>query len=236
MAQWLKGIALAETEWIYIAESDDTCHPQLFESLFPALNKPDVVLALTEVQYINQADEVILRFPPLGKGQWNGADFVRRHMLHNCYLCNSGMALFRKQAAPAPGVWQQELRYSPDYYFWIRLMLRGKVYNNGEVMANFRKHPEEFTHGKWDSLTEHNDHAQMLYMLYEEGLQNPNDIKQTIYFKLTGLATRRRGMAHADYLAYRKCWLQLARLCRLQIHPPVVELKSYLRKLRHRLG
>ncbi len=235
MAQWLKGIALADTEWIYIAESDDTCHPQLFETWLPALQQPDLVLALTEVQYINPADEVILRFPPLGPGQWSGAQFVRRYMLHNCYLCNSGMAVFRKRAAPGPGDWQQQLRYSPDYYFWIRLMLQCSVYNNGAVMANFRKHPQEYTHGKWDSLTEHTDHASMLQLLWQEGRLGSRDIQRTVYFKLTGLATRRRGMPRADYLAYQQCWLHLARNCRVPVYKPVGALQAYWRKLAHRL-
>ena len=235
MAQWFKGIALAETEWVYIAESDDTCHPRLFEDLAPRLQQPNLVLALTEVQYINEQHDVILQFPPLGKQQLPGRRFVQQYMLRNCYLCNSGMAIFRKSAVPAAGPWQQALRYSPDYYFWIALMLKGDVYNNGQIMANFRKHAREFTHGKWDSLTEHTDHARMLHLLWQQQLLTATDIKNTIQFKLVGLATRRKGMAPADYAAYTQCWLQLAKDCGLHIPAWRIGWQAFQRKLAHRL-
>lgn len=234
--QWLKGIALANSEWIYIAESDDTCHSRLFEDLAPQLSYPDLVLAMTEVQFINEADESILRFSSLGKLQQEGLTFVRQHMLTNCYLCNSGMAIFRKSAIPPTGSWLQELKYSPDYYFWIYIMLQGRIYSNGEVLANFRKHAREFTHGKWDSLTEHADHAHMLYLLKQQDLLSSADIEFVITYKLVGLATRRKGMNTNTYDAYSQCWRQLADKCGLNINAKRIAWLTFQRKLRHRLG
>lgn len=235
MAQWLKGISLAETEWVYIAESDDTCHLNLFEDLVPQLQRPDLVLALTEVQYINEQDEILLQFSSPGCMHMAGKQFVQQYMLRNCYLCNSGMAIFRKSAVPAAGPWLQALSYSPDYYFWIALMLQGGVYNNGKVMANFRKHAREFTHGKWDSLTEHGDHARMLHLLWQQQLLSDADVADTIQYKLVGLATRRKGMAAADYSAYTHCWQQLAKDCGLHIPTWRIGWQAFQRKLAHRL-
>lgn len=236
MVQWQKGISAATSDWIYIAESDDTCDLRLFECLVPAFQQPNIVLTLTEVQYINGKDEIVLRFPPLGEGQWKGSDFVNRYMLYNCYLCNSGMAIFRKCAAPMLGQWQQQLPYSPDYYFWIRLMFQGNIYNNGQIMANFRKHPKEFTHGKWGSIAEHLDHANMLRLLFKENLLSLDAISSIIQYKLIGLATQQKGMDKNEYEDYVGVWNSLAQDCEVRISHSKVYLLAFIRKLKHKFG
>ena len=43
--QWLKGIDLAEGDLVWIAESDDTCRPEMLERLVPEFLDPEVTLA-----------------------------------------------------------------------------------------------------------------------------------------------------------------------------------------------
>ena len=56
--QWVKALAMAEGELIWIAESDDLCELTFLETLLPAFNDPDVKLAYCASRIIDEQGEV----------------------------------------------------------------------------------------------------------------------------------------------------------------------------------
>ena len=56
--QWMKGLSLATGDLIWIAESDDHCHPEFLERLVPEFYDPDVVLAYCQSAIIGPEGEL----------------------------------------------------------------------------------------------------------------------------------------------------------------------------------
>ena len=57
--QWLRGIAEANGELVWIAEADDDCSPRLLETLVPTLVNSNVVLAYAQsTQIDDQGHEI----------------------------------------------------------------------------------------------------------------------------------------------------------------------------------
>lgn len=234
--QWYKGIEQAQTDWVWIAESDDTCDQRFLESLAPALMVSDCILALSEICFINEQDETIMEFSSIGRKWWDARQFRETFMLTNCHICNSGMALFRKSAIPPVGSWLDEYPYSPDYTFWMKLLSGGRVYTNGEALACFRKHDREFTHGTYDSLAEHRDHARMMAELWQTGDIPTNLVKKLLYHKLTNIEIRKTTLDAPTYRAFRDTWLSLAEKAGLRIGHWEIRHRAFSRKIRHRFG
>ena len=55
--QWLKGIDLAKGDLVWIAESDDSCRPELLERLVPEFYNPDVNLAYCQSAMVGPQGE-----------------------------------------------------------------------------------------------------------------------------------------------------------------------------------
>jgi glycosyltransferase involved in cell wall biosynthesis len=56
--QWLRGIDLARSDILWIAESDDACEPQFLETLLPAFRNPAQKLAYADSHVIDENDRV----------------------------------------------------------------------------------------------------------------------------------------------------------------------------------
>ena len=52
--QWIKGLELAESELIWIAEDDDFCEPDFLESLIPCFDDDNVKFAFTNSHIIDE--------------------------------------------------------------------------------------------------------------------------------------------------------------------------------------
>jgi hypothetical protein len=66
--QWLRGIDLARSDILWIAESDDISSLRFLETLFPAINRPGVKLAYTNSHIINEKDAIT--------GNYTGTEYL----------------------------------------------------------------------------------------------------------------------------------------------------------------
>lgn len=233
--QWLKGINLATTEWVWIAESDDYCEATFLATLSPAFDHENVVLALSDICFVNNNDEIINSFPPTSPGIYNGDSFITNKMLDGCFVCNSGMAVFRKSAVPDSGSWMEQFSFSPDYYFWAAIMQKGKVYACGKRLAYFRKHDQEFTHGKLESVAAQQDHVCLLKELHQKGLCTKSQLEQLVEEKLVSYYSRRSGIAPAEFSALVYTWKQLAKAADIAVNDLYLQSKAMVRKFKHRI-
>jgi hypothetical protein len=232
--QWLKGIELSDTEWIWIAESDDYCDERFLESLSPAFDKKDATLALADIVFVDEQGTTIKSFAATAEGFQGGPAFINERMLHNCFVCNSGMAVFRKKAAPVSGDWVSQFSFSPDYFFWTSVMQQGRVYTCGKSLSYFRKHDAEFTHGKLESVASQTDHAHLLELLSKKGLLEKEKLAQLVMDKLVTLYTRQKGMQRSLFDALTSIWYQLAIASGIPVNGVSVQAKAMLRKIKHR--
>lgn len=119
-AQWRKGFALTQGEYIWIAESDDYADPAFLERCVAELDAdPACVLAHTLSRTVDSEGRPYGKVRHAGRPvrRMDGRRFVLRHLLRRNELYNASMAVFRRSALPAAGEYEG-FRYAGDWYFW----------------------------------------------------------------------------------------------------------------------
>lgn len=148
--QWKKGFEAASGELVWIAESDDSCAPELLETLVAEFDRhSDCVLAFCASMLTDEGGS------PLGVHRYQkelgrdlhlpGREFVRKWLLRNNYVVNASGALLRKSALS--GIDDSFMRYSGvgDWLFWAGISLQGSVSFVNRPLNFFRQHGSNTT-------------------------------------------------------------------------------------------
>lgn len=150
-SQWKKGIDLAESDLIWICESDDSCEPDFVETLVKHFCDRSVTLAFGKIQYIDKDGKVR---PGLDKyresaepGIWRKplrrpakAWFARGFGIKNV-IPNVGGSIWRKSEISAR-LWENVLQYKimGDWYLYLILSGSGQIAYEPESVSYFRIH------------------------------------------------------------------------------------------------
>lgn len=145
--QWKKGIELAEGDYVWIAESDDSCAVDFLENLVKSLT-PEIVLAYCNSRNINDIGD------DLGMNNWaasfdrlkwtnsyinHGGNEVKHYMRFRNCIPNASAVLFKKSAVD-DSFFSNDFFYCGDWFFWIQLLKKGKVAYSNKQYNFFRKH------------------------------------------------------------------------------------------------
>jgi glycosyltransferase involved in cell wall biosynthesis len=151
-AQWNKGVARAQGEYLWIAESDDSAHPELLEVLVGELDAhPGAVLAYAQtvlmdetsrpmhsfaknLAFVFQTDFFEHSFVADGRG------LVHRFMARHNMVPNASGVLMRKNHYLAVGGPPVDWKLNGDWLFYSQLFLRGQVVFNARELNFFRVH------------------------------------------------------------------------------------------------
>ncbi len=144
--QWEKGIRMAEGEYIWIAESDDSADPKLLASAMRYFSEnPSAVLAFCNSRLIDSNGDSLGHrdqddYSDTAYTLHDGMDFIRTKMLCHNRIYNASSVVFKKS------VWEQvdldfmNYRYCGDWMFWIEVLRQGDVIWIHERYNRFRKH------------------------------------------------------------------------------------------------
>lgn len=143
--QWEKGFALASGELIWIAESDDSCAPDLLATLVAEFDRnPRTVLAFCASMLTGPDGS------PLGVHRYQkaigrdlrtgGPSFIRRHLLKRNCVVNASGALFRKDAIALVDSAFLQYKGVGDWLFWTCIALQGDVAFVNRPLNFFRQH------------------------------------------------------------------------------------------------
>jgi glycosyltransferase involved in cell wall biosynthesis len=140
--QLYKGITLAQAEWIWIAESDDYCEPELLEAFIELLKKNRGDLVFCRSKIVDEKGR-LLREQKLDIG-WEVAlseQFLESYMYFDNLLINFSAVLFRKARALA--TWNAEIysfKLSGDWFFWANFLKGSTVVYLNQTLNYYRKH------------------------------------------------------------------------------------------------
>lgn len=174
---WQKGIALAETEFIWIAETDDFSDPKFLECTFTSLeSNPDAVLAFTASNYVNSQGEFLYntdkRLGKLNLKEEQSGVFSSILILDDLPLepiiTNASCVLFRRPKLPIPEEIFNHKQLS-DLFFWTYLLKEKLFVCVNSTLNNFRQH---------DASTTAQNFGKKKMTLYKEYLDYAN------YFEL----------------------------------------------------
>jgi glycosyltransferase involved in cell wall biosynthesis len=149
--QWLKGIDLAAGDLVWIAESDDTCRPELLERLVPYFDHPEVMLAYCQSSRIGPdgrryAADYVDATEDLSPVRWRhpycvpGREEVERALSQRNTIPNASAVVFRKPAEIDEREDLEALRLGGDWLFYAMRIRRGKIAYIPEPLNGHRHH------------------------------------------------------------------------------------------------
>ena len=146
--QWDKGIKLAKGEFIWIAESDDFCEPNLLEVIVREFERDNkLTLAYTLLKKVDADGNPIpyLCWTPRGVIRLRGHDYVRRYMTTCNHCANASAVVFKKSIYSL--IDKQFLTYKAggDHLFWIEIAEQGNVAIVNKRLNFFRQHNVKVT-------------------------------------------------------------------------------------------
>ncbi len=221
--QWQKGFALAQGEYIWIAESDDVADKAFLEVCAGALDQsPSRVLAYTDFLHIDKASRPIggsclardLGCKEAPYKDFSAKAFTQRMLFQN-YVTNASMALFRKCALPQEAYYA-DFRYVGDWLFWIEVARRGETRFINRPLDHFRQHGENTT----QKSQKGGANIQEALKLYDYILPRVETSALFRLFLIGNLIKRlqRMGLSVGNFKSpllrhprWAKCWYRLAR-------------------------
>lgn len=156
--QWQKGIELAKSEFVWIAEGDDTADITFVNKLFTEFNDPMVNIVSARTEIINEHGEIqenALK-PYLDQAypskfavnyKRDGYKEVNEQLGSMCTLVNASGLLIRKSAVNH-SVLQEARKYkiAGDWLIYLDCLKHGKVAHNVETANYFRRHSASQVH------------------------------------------------------------------------------------------
>ena len=148
--QWNKGLRLAKHPFVWIAETDDTCHPHLLSMLYGRMAASSAVLAFAQSRYIDELGNDLgsalsytdISWPSLFAHDFvmPGSEFNSRFMMKMNVIPNASAALFRRDVLQSMDFANESMRFCGDWDFWSRVADQGNVAFVAEELNGFRCH------------------------------------------------------------------------------------------------
>jgi glycosyltransferase involved in cell wall biosynthesis len=155
--QWSKGLALALAEFVWIAESDDTCDMNLLSELLRPTVDGDVSISYAKTEIIDESGAIVpgALLPYLGRLKdinfesnfiMSGAEFTRRGFGALCAIVNASSAILRRNPLLAAIDTARSFAMCGDWLVYLELLRSGEVAYSIDTTNYFRRHPGSVVH------------------------------------------------------------------------------------------
>ncbi len=187
--QWEKGIQLSKGEYIWIAESDDSCEPTLLEELItPVLSCDNVSISFCRsVTFTSdKLANKIVGPQKLKTGCIHGVKFIHDFMKSGNAIVNASSAIFKKSAFELIGNEYKTYRGAGDRLFWIYLAEKGDVCFVDKPLNYFRQHLKNTTKSCNQSGINQKEDKKILDYIFSKGYLTPKEYRRVVkeYVKL----------------------------------------------------
>jgi glycosyltransferase involved in cell wall biosynthesis len=182
--QWKKGIELAIGEYIWMAESDDWCEPDLLMTLVQGLTqKRKTVLAYCQSKCVNPDGSLGRTSKHVNDHEWiPGKIFVHNYMIEYNTVFNASMAIFKKSAFENISDDYTSFKFCGDWLFWSEMALNGDVFVSNKALNYFRNHDKDVSHKAYKSGYNYLEELRILAIFRKKKIINFNE-----YIKFLGL-------------------------------------------------
>lgn len=128
--QWVKGITLAQGEWVWIAESDDWAEPTFLETMMRAVTKnPSCGLAYSWSYRTDEQGNLLWEVPDKKEVKlYQGETFIREKLLLSNVIVNVSACLFKRELfQPEHVKLYENMRLCGDWFFYVLLAEQADV-------------------------------------------------------------------------------------------------------------
>lgn len=225
--QWNKGVAIAKSELIWIAEGDDYCAESFLEKVIRVFEQnPQVGLVYTQSLRVDVNGEF--------HGSWldwtmdleggqifetdfimDGKEFIKKFLIKKNVIPNASAVVFRRELYETIGSADESIRYCSDWLTWLKILTKCDVGFVAEPLNYFRFHENSVIATAKGHMLENDIPMRLKYHAF---LQRERDVKLLkesahmlehdylnlgIYYyhhgeKLKGVATIVRSISYAD--------------------------------------
>ncbi len=147
--QWERGISMTDSDFVWIAESDDWADLRFLETLVPVLRaQPDLALAYSQSWIVNPGFEItgnaVCWTEDLDAQRWKapftneGRDEIARYLVRKNTLPNASAVLQRRSNLSRCLPLQTDFRLCGDWLHWIRMLGTGGLFFTPEPLNFWR--------------------------------------------------------------------------------------------------
>ncbi|MGP0064337.1 MAG: glycosyltransferase family 2 protein [Isosphaeraceae bacterium] len=200
--QWLKGIDQASGELIWIAESDDTCRPELLERLVPEFFDPDVALAYCQSSMIGPegqtlADDYVALTNDLSVTHWRypysvpALEEIELALSQRNTIPNASAVVFRKGAHLDCRADLEQMRLAGDWLFYATQIRGGRIAFVADALNAHRHHDQTVRHAfeRTEALVEEQLHVKA--RIFESYPLSPNAIARSVGYTVAEYVRRK---------------------------------------------
>lgn len=155
--QWQKGLEMATGDLIWIAESDDSCHPEFLERLLPEFHDRDVALAycqsaligpsgdLLAADFLGHTDDVC---PERWRSRYavDAAEEVETALSQKNTIPNASAVVFRRLTRLDFVEEPAGMRFAGDWLFYALQIRDRKIAYVPDVLNYYRRHEQTVSH------------------------------------------------------------------------------------------
>ena len=199
--QWQKGMNLAKSDYVWIAEADDYCDKRMLKNLVKAIVKnKNVMISYCNTAFVDTNGFVILKsiiseIDIMKTGHWNnsyinnGIDEFKEYSFLNCTIANVSSCIIKK------GNYDKEFKISGDYkqagdwIFYVNIMQKGDVAYFNKAYNYYRVHGNNVS-----SVTKKQKHFDELLKIHN------------YYDQVYGLTNDQRKEINKRYSFLKKVW------------------------------
>src|SRR5690606_24962786 len=151
-AQWNKGAQIATGEYLWFAESDDYCEPNLLEKLVPLLDQnPNVGIAYGQTYLVNEDSQILNSYAKnlqfiYKTNAWEhdfvkpGKDVGRDWLYFHNPIPNASGALIRKSVFMQIGMAETDMKLNGDWFLYAKILTHSDLAFCADHLNYFRMH------------------------------------------------------------------------------------------------
>lgn len=191
--QWLKGIGEAQSDYIWIAEADDTCNPEFLNLLINAISDENVVLSYCQSQVIDENGHIIrntnlFHTDALDPNKWKsdykeiGVREVVDYFFYRNSIPNVSACLIKRSFVTGIEDMLCKFKGCGDWLLYSYLLSQGDVSFVAEPLNSFRRHSSGVTRSKGKSEEYLHELMEIKSFIAERFPIHLSQIDRMIYF------------------------------------------------------
>jgi hypothetical protein len=156
-AQWVKGVTLARSPLVWIAESDDTSSPHFLERLAPHFADDRLALAYSESRVIGEqgqwlADSYRFYTDSIATRKWltayveDGETEIDQALAIKNTIANASAVVFRRAVLVRHLQTIEPFRYCGDWWTYLQCLQEGRIAYHPEALNCHRRSASSVTH------------------------------------------------------------------------------------------
>jgi glycosyltransferase involved in cell wall biosynthesis len=147
--QWNRGVEIATSEFIWIAETDDLCSNNFLEEVLSAILTANCSLGFSDSILIDESGKEFGHTQQIFRKSLakieanrsiNGSELIRDVLCSENLLCNASAIVFSRDSYIKAGGAPESFRYCGDWLTWIRLLGNSKAVYISRQLNYFRFH------------------------------------------------------------------------------------------------